>query len=79
MFDHNSENAQYVWPRPGMGAGEILGMPHHVMMDGKLFAEKGIVNFLNGANHILVQNSSCIYVSNASRFVRSSVWVLNTT
>lgn len=45
MFDHNSENAQYVWPRPGMGAGEILGMPHHVMMDGKLFAEKGIVNF----------------------------------
>ena len=62
MFDHNSENAQYVWPRPGMGAGEILGMPHHVMMDGKLFAEKGIVNFLNGANHILVQNSSCIYV-----------------
>lgn len=62
MNDRNSETSKYVWPRSGMGAGEILGMPHHVMIDGKLFTEKGIVNFLNGSYQILVKSASCIHV-----------------
>lgn len=62
MYNRNSNDIQYKWPKPGMGATDILGMPHHVMVDGKLFSEKGIVNFLNESYTILDRNMSYIYV-----------------